>query len=528
MNEALSKAIESMNEAIHVIEALKPKENGMGTIVRLRAALSALSSAETAEPIQFLCNATRFRLNFNGQKNCTSLVNFADSLQGQWVALVPAENDRHMKMVAAPQQAAQPAPQPVTKKSINLDCSHIERLRELAQAASDRGEQIGETSWYGSAEIASGLRYENPNADTDFIAGATPTAVLALYDTIDSLRIIIDQERAAQPAGMPVEIMTVEELREKYGGVIDANKLEQMAKARPDECFLKGSGVLKLIGAIRQLECEAREVDPAPAGMTEELPPLPDPFDRLVGHEAEGAEVFTADQMREYALLSRSNAPQQEVMNGCGMLTAGVIAWALITPTGNIRYWSTSRKAIEARQAQCPNESLAPIVGVATTQPEAVNAACQTCDGTGDVHDQTGEYRGACTACEAVQPESAQPAPMPAALPTDEMQLAGAQAIRFDTTPLNKLWTANAVFKAMMKVAPAALPLPAQQVQNKQEIHDALQKAFMTLQSSGGEDRSIVLKFNRKENAYIVHDFLLHCAVKDDPSQGASPSGDAK
>jgi hypothetical protein len=113
MNEALSKAIESMNEAIHVIEALKPKENGMGTIVRLRAALSALSSAETAEPIQFLCNATRFRLNFNGQKNCTSLVNFADSLQGQWVALVPAENDRHMKMVAAPQQAAQPAPMPV-------------------------------------------------------------------------------------------------------------------------------------------------------------------------------------------------------------------------------------------------------------------------------------------------------------------------------------------------------------------------------------------------------------------------------
>jgi hypothetical protein len=68
----------------------------------------------------------------------------------------------------------------------------------------------------------------------------------------------------------------------------------------------------------------------------------------------------------------------------------------------------------------------------------------------------------------------------------------------------------------------AALPLPAQQVQNRKEVHDALQKAFMTLQSSGGEDRSIVLKFNRKKNAYIVHDFLLHCAVKDDPSNAGA------
>lgn len=40
---------------------------------------------------------------------------------------------------------------------------------------------------------------------------------------------------------------------------IDANDLEKMAKERPDECFLKGSGVLKLIGAIRQLEREARQ-----------------------------------------------------------------------------------------------------------------------------------------------------------------------------------------------------------------------------------------------------------------------------
>jgi hypothetical protein len=38
--------------------------------------------------------------------------------------------------------------------------------------------------------------------------------------------------------------------------------------------------------------------------------------------------------------------------------------------------------------------------------------------------------------------------------PTPEMQQAGAQAIRFDTTILNKLWTGNAVFRAMLAAAP--------------------------------------------------------------------------
>lgn len=54
---------------------------------------------------------------------------------------------------------------------------------------------------------------------------------------------------------------------------IDANALEAMARERPDDKFLKGSGVLKLIGAIRQLEGELRTLrmaDPA-AGISREL-----------------------------------------------------------------------------------------------------------------------------------------------------------------------------------------------------------------------------------------------------------------
>lgn len=38
--------------------------------------------------------------------------------------------------------------------------------------------------------------------------------------------------------------------------------------------------------------------------------------------------------------------------------------------------------------------------------------------------------------------------------PTPEMQSAAAGAIRFDTTPINKLWTGNAVYKAMLAAAP--------------------------------------------------------------------------
>jgi hypothetical protein len=148
-------------------------------------------------------------------------------------------------------------------------------------------------------------------------------------------------------------------------------------------------------------------------------------------------------------------------------------------------------------------------------QPESANAACQTCYGTGDVHDQTGEWRGACTACASVQPEAAQPAPMPVARVTVGAMEHG--PFHFAMTPRGADALADGTYDLY-----AAIPLPAQQVQNRKEVHDALQKAFMTLQSSGGEDRSIVLKFNRKENAYIVHDFLLHCAVKDDPSNAGA------
>jgi hypothetical protein len=56
--------------------------------------------------------------------------------------------------------------------------------------------------------------------------------------------------------------MSTEQLKplsdEREAGKIDANVLERMAKERPDEYFLKGSGILKLTSAIRYLEQQNR------------------------------------------------------------------------------------------------------------------------------------------------------------------------------------------------------------------------------------------------------------------------------
>ena len=57
--------------------------------------------------------------------------------------------------------------------------------------------------------------------------------------------------------------------------------------------------------------------------------------------------------------------------------------------------------------------------------------------------------------------------------PNDAMQVAGAQAVRIDTTAINKIWTGNAVFRAMLAAAPAA---PA--IQREANPHAVLYSAL--------------------------------------------------
>ena len=70
--------------------------------------------------------------------------------------------------------------------------------------------------------------------------------------------------------------------------MIDANVLEEMAKDRPDECFLKGSGVLKLIQAIRELEREIRTLKSAPAPIVEQRTSKPSIlYDQVIAAKSE-------------------------------------------------------------------------------------------------------------------------------------------------------------------------------------------------------------------------------------------------
>lgn len=71
-------------------------------------------------------------------------------------------------------------------------------------------------------------------------------------------------------------------------------------------------------------------------------------------------------------------------------------------------------------------------------------------------------YTGDGLAVPGMAAPSAQPTTVPDGWklvpvePNDAMQTAGAQAVRIDTTAINKIWTGNAVFRAMIAAAPAA------------------------------------------------------------------------
>ncbi|HWW99515.1 hypothetical protein [Collimonas sp.] len=57
--------------------------------------------------------------------------------------------------------------------------------------------------------------------------------------------------------------------------------------------------------------------------------------------------------------------------------------------------------------------------------------------------------------------------------PTDAMQMAGAESIGFDTTAINKIWTGNKAYRAMIAAAP--MPPPTDPILCDEDRSDALQ-----------------------------------------------------
>jgi hypothetical protein len=58
---------------------------------------SGLLDKPEGEPLEYLLDGMRVKLNFNKMGNMTSLSNMEHELQGRWVCFVGAENDKHLK-----------------------------------------------------------------------------------------------------------------------------------------------------------------------------------------------------------------------------------------------------------------------------------------------------------------------------------------------------------------------------------------------------------------------------------------------
>jgi hypothetical protein len=119
------------------------------------------------EPVPFLTR-TRFKLAFNKAGNCTSLWNFANELDGEWVWLVSAENGKNSSLYSEADYFAA--------------LSELDRLRSSNEAMRKALEQLlhavcGETGFANAVRTMSGTAYPWPALD---IAEAEARAALSL------------------------------------------------------------------------------------------------------------------------------------------------------------------------------------------------------------------------------------------------------------------------------------------------------------------------------------------------------------
>lgn len=108
-NEAMQMALDALdnvyitsNEAFHA-----------STKEALSTALAQPELTDAQERDMFLVNGTRFKLSFSKRGNVNCLWNYAEQLNGRWVALVAAEDDCHLQASALRTALAQPEPEPV-------------------------------------------------------------------------------------------------------------------------------------------------------------------------------------------------------------------------------------------------------------------------------------------------------------------------------------------------------------------------------------------------------------------------------
>ncbi len=97
---------------------------------------------------------------------------------------------------------------------------------------------------------------------------AAETELARIWTMVEKIRA----KQAAKPKHSPLPQAAAADRPERPH--IDANALEAMARERPNDMFLRGSGVHKLTGAIRQLEAKVRALHaepPAPLWPVEQI-----------------------------------------------------------------------------------------------------------------------------------------------------------------------------------------------------------------------------------------------------------------
>lgn len=188
---------------------------------------------------------------------------------------------------------------------------------------------------------------------------------------------------------------------------------------------------------------EAKE---APAVVDGELPPLPEfsAFGPL-------ADLFTADQMRAYGRQCAAQAISQERTRKDG--NGQVVRMPPVEePYVQINY--------NEQLSACPMCGSQDVSFCGAASPnEYTWAKCEGCGTQSqkwDRFDKTVAMWNRRTAAPAAVTQELvlKGWKMVPVEPNDAMQAAGPGAIRFDTTVLNKMWTANAVYRAMIAAAP--------------------------------------------------------------------------
>jgi hypothetical protein len=109
----MSTATELLRRALDRIDWVYPSDIALKDEIR-----TFLAAEPEAEPVKFLCDATRFKVT--GSKAEGMIYGLPQNLIGKWVAFVDADNGQHLKLTK-PEPARKPMTDEEMEKQYEID-----------------------------------------------------------------------------------------------------------------------------------------------------------------------------------------------------------------------------------------------------------------------------------------------------------------------------------------------------------------------------------------------------------------------